>query len=271
MTIDRFRSANRDYWDREAALNLASWDVEGFLNDPDRLTMMVAADREAIGDVTGKRLLHLQCHFGLDTLAWARLGAVVTGVDFAPGAIAAARDLASRARLPARFVETELYAAPEVISERFEVVYTGGGALCWLPDIRAWAAAVGRLLAPGGVFYIREAHPVLWSLDDERADRQLVIGLPYFETGSPKRWDGAPAWDQTRAAPATTHYVWQHGVGEVVTALIEAGLTIQSLHEHRTCLWQALPFMVEDEAGWWRLPEAPERLPLMYSIRALKA
>jgi SAM-dependent methyltransferase len=271
MMIDGYRSVNREYWDREVALNLETWDIDGFLRDPARLTMMVTADRPALGEVKGKRLIHLQCHFGLDTLAWARLGAVVTGVDLAPRAIATARDLARRGGLPARFVEAELYAVPEAIAERFEFVYTGGGALCWLPDIRGWAAVVGRLLEPGGVFYIREAHPVLWSLEDERSDPELVIGLPYFETASPKRWEGAPAWDQTRNAGGRPHYVWQRGLGEVVTALIEAGLTIQYLREHRTCLWQALPFMVQDEAGWWRLPERAERLPLMYSIRAVKA
>ncbi len=270
MPLDRFRSANRDYWDREVGLNLKSWDVEGFLRDPGALTRMVAADRAAVGEVRDKRLIHLQCHFGLDTLAWARLGALATGVDFAPRAIATARDLATRAGLPARFVEAELHQAPAAIPEHFDIVYTSGGALCWLPDIRGWADVVGRLLEPGGVFYIREAHPVLWSLEDERTDRQLVIGLPYFETPVPKRWDGAPAWYPGRSGTASTHYVWQHGLGEIVTALIDAGLAIQFLHEHRTCLWQALPFMVQDAAGWWRLPDRPECLPLMYSIRAQK-
>ena len=117
MAIDRHRSVNRDYWDGEVALNLESWDIEGFLADPIRLTRMVAVDRPALGDVKGRRLIHLQCHFGLDTLAWARLGAIVTGTDFAPRAIATARDLASRVGLPARFVETELYATPEVLPE----------------------------------------------------------------------------------------------------------------------------------------------------------
>ncbi len=270
MATGRFKAANRDYWDGEVARNLRSWDIEGFLGDPARLTMMVAADREALGDVRGRSLIHLQCHFGLDTLAWSRLGAEVTGVDFSPRAIRAAIDLATRAGAPARFVEADLYETPQLVPERFDVVYTGGGALCWLADIRGWADVVSRLLKPGGVFYVRETHPVLWSLDDERADEELVIDLPYFETSEPKRWDGAPRWDKSRPGPAR-HYVWQHGLGEIVSSLIEAGLTIQFLKEHRTCLWQALPFMVADEDGWWRLPDRPERLPLMYSIRALKA
>lgn len=270
MAIGRFGATNRDYWDGEVDRNLKSWDVDAFLSDRSRLTRIVAADREALGDVEGKSLIHLQCHFGLDTLAWARLGAEVTGVDFSPRAIATAIDLAQRDGARVRFIEADLYETPRVVPERFDFVYTSGGVLCWLPDIRRWADVVSRLLKPGGVFYIREAHPILWSLEDEREDEQLVIGLPYFEMSEPKRWDGAPAWDKERTGPAT-HYVWQHGLGEIVTSLIEAGLTVQFLNEHRTCLWQALHFMVQDEDGWWRLPDRPERLPLMYSIRALKA
>ena len=210
---------------------------------------MVAADREALGDVQGRSLIHLQCHFGLDTLAWSRLGADVTGVDFSPRAIATAIDLAKRDGARARFIEADLYATPQVVPDVFNVVYTSGGVLCWLPEISTWASVVSRLLKPGGVFYIREAHPVLWSLDDEREDEELFIGLPYFEMSEPKRWEGAPAWDEGRAA-SRPHYVWQHGLGEIVTSLIEAGLTIQFLREHRTCLWQALHFMVQDEDGW---------------------
>jgi SAM-dependent methyltransferase len=265
-----FGAANRDYWDGKAAFNVASWDVDGFVADPARLTRIVAADREALGDVRGRSLLHLQCHFGMDTLAWARLGAAVTGVDFSSRAIKRAIDLAARAGLAARFVEADLYATPDVLAETFDIVYTGGGALCWLRDIRIWAAVLGRMLRPGGTFYIREAHPVLWSLEDERDDAQLVIGRPYFEIARPTRWDAEPVWDKD-APEVTTHYEWSHGLGEIVSALIEAGLVIEALHEHQSCLWQALPFMVEGEDGWWRLPDRPERLPLMYSIRARKA
>jgi SAM-dependent methyltransferase len=267
---DPFKSANRHYWDNKASFNVATWDLDAFVADPARLSQIVAADREALGDVRGRSLLHLQCHFGMDTLAWARLGATVTGVDFSPHAITCALDLARRTGLAARFVEADLYATPDMLRETFDIVYTGGGALCWLPDIRAWAAVVAQMLRPGGTFYIREAHPALWSLEDERDDAQLVIGRPYFEVAEPTRWDAEPVWEE---APEVTpaHYVWSHGLGEIVSALIEVGLVIETLREHQSCLWQALPFMVLGEDGWWRLPDRPERLPLMYSIRAHKA
>jgi SAM-dependent methyltransferase len=269
MTSGSFGSANRDYWDDKTRFNVATWDIDAFVADPARLTTIVAADREALGDVRGRSLVHLQCHFGMDTLAWARLGADVTGVDFSPRAIASAINLAARTGLAARFVEADLYATPAALPETFDIVYTGGGALCWLPDIRAWAQVVGRMLRPGGTFYIREAHPVLWSLEDERDDRQLVISRPYFEVAQPTRWEAEAGWDKN-APPDATHYEWNHGLGEIVGALIEAGLVIEALREHQTCLWQALPFMTEGEDGWWRLPDRPECLPLMYSIRARK-
>lgn len=151
------------------------------------------------------------------------------------------------------------------------MVYTGGGALCWLPDTEGWAKVVGQLLKPGGFLYLHEAHPVLWALEDERDDEQLVIGLPYFEPSAPQRWDDDPKWDENR--PQLRHmtcYEWSHGLGEIVTALLEAGLVIRSLKEHRRLLWQALHFMVEDPDGWWVLPDGGERLPLMYSLSASK-
>ena len=148
MAIGRFGATNREYWDGEVDLNLKSWDIEAFFSDPARLTRMVAADREALGDVQGRSLIHLQCHFGLDTLAWSRLGADVTGVDFSPRAIATAIDLPKRDGARARFIEADLYATPQVVPEVFDVVYTSGGVLCWLPEISTWANVVSRLLKP---------------------------------------------------------------------------------------------------------------------------
>jgi SAM-dependent methyltransferase len=250
MMSERFGSANRDYWDVKARFKVATRDVDAFVADPGRLTTIVTADRQALGDVRGRSLFHLQCHFGMDTLAWARLGAAVTGVDFSPRAIPNAIDLAACTGLAARFLESDVNATPSVLQETFDIVYTGGGALCWLPDIPRWAQAVSRMLRPGGTFYIREAHPVLWSLEDERDDAQLVIGRPYFEVAAPTRWDAAPLWDKEAPPEVATHYEWSHSLGEIIGALIEASLVIEALCEHGTCLWQALAFMVEDQDGW---------------------
>ncbi|MDP6429549.1 MAG: class I SAM-dependent methyltransferase [Rhodospirillales bacterium] len=272
MSLDRYYAANKAYWNERVDVNLRNWEVDGFLADPARLTDVVSADRDAVGEVRGKSLIHLQCHFGLDTLAWSRLGARAIGVDFSPRAIAVAADLATRIDSSARFVEADLYQAPRAVPELFDIVYTSGGVLCWLADIAGWANVIDRLLKPGGVFYIREAHPVLWSLEDERDDDKLVVGLPYFERSEPLRWQGDPVWEEDGRynTSHTVQHCWPHGLGEIVTALIDAGLTIQFLREHKSCLWQALHFMIEGDDGWWRLPDGQERLPLMYSIRAVK-
>ena len=159
MLHDRYSAANKAYWDERVDVNLRSWDVDDFLGEQARLTDVVTAGREAVGEVRGKSLIHLQCHFGLDTLAWSRLGARATGVDFSPRAIAVATDLAKRIDSSARFVEADLYEVPRATPEVFDIVYTSAGVLCWLPDIAGWANVISRLLKPGGVFYIRECPP----------------------------------------------------------------------------------------------------------------
>lgn len=242
------------------------YDVAGFKAGRSALK---GVDVDAVGDVRGKKLLHLQCHFGLDTLSWARLGAAVTGLDFSPEAIAAARALARETGLAARFVCSDVYDAPAALGERFDVVYTGVGALCWLPDVARWADVVAALLAPGGLLYLRECHPVLHALDESSDPAAPRLAYPYFEAEATRfEVGGTYADPKARVANATT-YQWNHGIGEVVTALVTAGLAIEALHEHRGCDWQALPQMARGPDGMWRLPEHGEMLPLMYSIRAV--
>jgi len=153
MPLDAHRRVNRANWDERVAIHVASrqYDAAGFISDPTRISGVVAFDAERLGDVRGKSLLHLQCHFGRDTLSWASLGATVTGLDFSAEALVAARELSAASGVPGRFVEAELYDAPGVLHERFDIVYTGVGALNWLPDVRRWAQVVAGFLRPGGV------------------------------------------------------------------------------------------------------------------------
>ena len=233
-----------------------------------------------MGDVSGKSLLHLQCHFGMETLSWAMMGATVTGTDFSPLALEAVRQIAAQLGFDdARFIESELFDAPSVVDEQFDIVYTGIGALTWLPDIQGWARVVAHFLKPGAVFYIVESHPMLWTLDTERDDQELVVKWPYFEPAEPLRWDdpGDYADPDARLENSVT-YQWNHGLGEIVTALIDAGLTIEFVNEHKTAYWRALPWMesVQGANDWrvldeWRLPEGRgDELPLTYSIRTRK-
>jgi SAM-dependent methyltransferase len=270
---DRFFEGNRANWDERVPIHVASqgYDMAGFLAGRKALTRI---EREEMGDVRGKRLLHLQCHFGMDTLNWARLGASVTGLDLSGAAIAAARELAVRAGIEdARFVEANVYDAVEALgNETFDIVYTGIGALNWLPDIKAWARVVSACVAAGGSFYLFECHPMLWSLDD-RADRSFVVTYPYFETAQPG-FVADDALTYTDGPPLTespVSYEWNHGLGETVDALLQAGLRLEFIHEHREVPWQALPWMVPGEdPRTWVLPEGRDLVPLMYSLRATK-
>ena len=272
MPLDPHREANWLNWEDRVPIHLTAQEYEDFKADAGNISRVVEFDSEELGDVRGKSLLHLQCHIGRDTLSWAKLGASVTGVDFSPRAIEAARKLSEASGVPGRFIESELYDAPTALNEQFDIVYTGVGAINWLPDIRRWAGVVAGFLKPEGVFYIREGHPVMWSLDYEREDEQLVIGYPYFETAEPMRFDDEDTTymgDGSKLDHATI-FVWNHGLGEIVSALIDVGLRIESLKEYQFCDWQSFPKMLQGDDGLWRMPEHAERLPLMYSLRAVK-
>ncbi|NQV07102.1 methyltransferase domain-containing protein [bacterium] len=271
MAIDEFKAANRDNWDDRVAIHWGpdGYDAPGFIADPGRITDVVAFDSAHL-DVAGKRLLHLQCHFGMDTLSWARLGADVTGVDFSEKAIEAARRISAESGTPGRFVLSELYGAPANLSGQFDVVYTGVGAINWLPDIQGWAQVVAHFLGPGGVFYMREGHPVLWGLDwRDDGSTDLQIRFPYFETPDPVPWDGATTYAGSGTLDHTRTNEWNHGIGEVFSALTSAGLEVTTLTEHRSLEWQGLPHMTLCEDGLWRLPPGQRDLvPLMFTVSA---
>ena len=271
---DRYFEGNRANWDERVPIHIASqgYDMTGFLRGEKQLTR---TEREEVGDVRGKRLLHLQCHFGMDTLNWARLGATVTGLDLSPAGVEAARRLATYAEIAdTRFVEANVYDAPEALDgETFDIVYTGIGALNWLPDIKAWARAAAACVAPGGFLYLIECHPVLWSLDDTGPDPAFVLKYPYFETVEPGyvAEDAQTYTDGPLLTQAPVSYEWNHGLGETIDALLQAGLRLDFVHEHREVYWQALPWMVPgDDPRAWVLPEHADRVPLMYSLRASK-
>lgn len=234
--------------------------------DPTRLSGVVGRDAPYLGDLSGLDVVHVQCHIGTDTISLARLGGRVTGVDFSPSALAAGLDLAAAAGVDIRFVESELYAIPDALGAEFDLVYTGVGALNWLPDIAGWARVVAGLLRAGGRLYIRDAHPMLMTLDDERADDRLVVALPYFE-GAPNRWDTPTTYVDKLPIAETITYEWNHGLGEIVQAVIDAGLQVTAVREHAYCEWQALPALVEAD-GVWVLPEGRDRLPLMFTLEA---
>lgn len=268
------------------ALNMASWDergpahaaspdyaVQSFAADPDFLSGVVRFDLPLLGDISGLRGVHLQCHIGTDTISLARLGATMTGLDFSGASLAEARRIAGLAGAGVDFVEAEVYDAVDVLGEAaFDLVFTGIGALCWLPDIRRWAGVVAGLLRPGGRLFIREGHPMLWALADARPDGLLVVDHPYFERDEPSVWTEGGTYVQTDATfTHNTTHEWNHGLAETITALQAAGMDFARLTEHDSVPWEALPGQMEQIGGGeWRLADRPWRLPHSYTLQAVR-
>jgi SAM-dependent methyltransferase len=274
MTMDESREQNLKSWESRVSVHAASkmYDLDGIVSGAKQYSDIFAFDVEPLGDVSGLDAVHLQCHIGTDTVSLARLGARVTGLDFSPAALEVARDLAARCGVDARFVEAELYRAVDALGrEQFDLVYTGVGSLGWLPDITGWARVVAELLRPGGRLYLREGHPMLWALDPDRDDQLLVVGYPYFETEEPEVFDFPGTYtDGDASGVETVSHEWNHGLGEIVQAVLEAGLTLTRLVEHDFAEWKALDWMAVDDKGHWRLPDHRERLPVMYTLEARK-
>jgi len=272
--MDEYAELNRASWDERAPAHAASPDYafEKFIADPEHLSSVVRFDVPLLGDIAGLRGVHLQCHIGTDTISLARLGARMTGLDFSPVALGQARRLAAEAGTEVEFVESELYDAVQALGgERFDLVFTGIGALCWLPDIERWASVVADLLAPGGRLFIREGHPMLWALDEHRTD-VLTAEYPYFGLPDPVVFNDAGTYVQTETQfEHNTVHVWNHGLGEVVTALLGRGMRITCLVEHQSVPWDALPGQMERiELDEFRLADRPWRLAHSYTLQAVK-
>jgi SAM-dependent methyltransferase len=272
--VTDYREVNRANWDDRVPAHVESVDygVPRFRAEPDYLSGVVRFDLPLLGDVAGLRGVHLQCHIGTDTVSLARLGASMTGLDFSGPAVEAAMRLAAATGADATFVQSDVYAAADVLGAgSFDLVYTGIGALCWLPDIRRWAGVVAALLRPGGRLFIREGHPMLWTIE-ERDDDLLVVKYPYFEQPEPLTWTEGGTYVETDAVfEHNTSHEWNHGLGEIVTALFDAGLALTGLVEHDSAPWNPLPGKTEQIAGGeWRLADNPARLPFTYTLQAVK-
>ena len=264
--MDERLQTNRAHWNESTPIHAVSdfYDVAGF--KAGNITLKDLERRE-VGDVSGKSLLHLQCHFGLDTMSWSRLGAKATGVDFSDVAIDLARSLSDELGLDARFICANVYDLPQLLHEQFDVVFSSYGVLVWLPDLVEWARVVSNHLKPGGVFYIVDFHPLFGLFEpqesgDWRPIYRYFYRQMYFDDVEPSYAGGPPI--------ATPTYEWQHTLGDIVTALVDAGLRIEYLHEFAYCHYRAFPVMVQGDDGWWRLPAHSDSVPQMFSIRARK-
>jgi len=272
---DDWRAVNLANWESRVPMHTGpgGYDLASF-DDPEYLSGVVSYDRPRLGRLDGLDVVHLQCHIGTDTVSLARLGAKsVTGLDFSPSAVAAGRALATRAGANVTFVESDVSTAVDALgSACADLVYTGIGALCWLPDIREWASVVAQVLRPGGRLFVREGHPILWAMSDPRPDGLLVVEYPYFETpGTRFVYEDTYAGTGVVSSPESISF--NHGLGEIFTALLDAGFTITGFEEHREVAWRFFDdAMVEspDFEGEFLLAEGGERLPLTYTLQAVK-
>ncbi len=222
-----------------------------------------------IGDIAGKRVLHLQCHIGRDTLCLARRGAIVTGLDFSAEALKTARQLATDTKLQAAFVEGRVEDAPRLTPGPFDLVFTTWGTICWLPDLKPWAQAIATVLRPGGELYFADLHPTFAVLD--MREGQLVPAFDYQTPANaplafttPTTYTGDP----TIMTNQDTRE-WIHALSTIIGSLLDAGLSLTMFREHEVLPWSA-PGLVPMTDRFWRLPDAHPRLPLSFSLKAVK-
>jgi 2-polyprenyl-3-methyl-5-hydroxy-6-metoxy-1,4-benzoquinol methylase len=276
---DEVRRANAAHWDEWTRVHEVSafYDVDGFRAGA---TSLWPLELEELGPFVGEgtTFLHLQCHFGLDTLSWARRGAVVTGVDLSEEAISLARQLADEVGLAgrARFIASDIYEADEHLgAERFDVVFVSWGAIEWLPDLERWARLIARHLRPGGVFYMAEIHPIAYALDEtpDHGVRLAYRYLPAPDKPDRSEYDGSYA-DADAHVENRLSYSWAHGMGEILTAVGDAGLRLEFLHESPFSVAPFFDWMERDDQRWWWLPDGRggrrSDLPFSYSIMARK-
>ena len=278
--MDKYLKNNKALWNEITPIHAQSafYDLEGFKKG--NSSMLCPVEFEEMGDVNRKSLLHLQCHFGMDTLSWARQGANVTGVDFSDKAIDLARSLSKELGIEAEFICSDIYDLPEKLSGKFDIVYTSGGVLCWLPDLKRWAEIISHFLKPGGFFYILEGHPFSCVFDDSPDATELKIQYSYFHTPEPTKWEpqcdytspvkGSLKWINDDPDAVVTHgsYEWTHDLGDIINSIISSGLRIEFLHEFPAIFYKCYPFMKQDKDGWWRLEG--DKIPLTFSIKAIK-
>ena len=263
---DEFFAKNKALWDGAAKINARSrfYDVDAFKRGACSLKEI---ELRELGDVAGKDLLHLQCHFGQDTLSWARHGARVTGLDLSSDAIEIAEGLSRELAIPARFVCANVYDLDQVLADTYDIVFLSYGWSCWLPDLPRFAALAAQRLRPGGILYAVEFHPVFSSLHETRFE---PFTYPYFPAAEPEHFTWAGTYADPTADLNRDGYEWAHTIGDVVSALLDAGLRLEFLHEFPYCPYDLLPYAVETEPGRYMVTRGDVALPLIFSLQAVR-
>ena len=257
-------AANRESWNKRTLVHADSafYDLDAFKKGRSSLNKI---ELEELGDVHGRSLLHLQCHFGMDTISWQRLGAACTGVDMSDEAIKIARSTNDELKLDTVFICSNIYDLKENLNGQFDIVFTSYGTIGWLPDLDKWADIVAYYLKPGGTFYIADFHPALWMMDENFQH----IKYNYFNT-SVIAEENVGTYTDRSAAIRSMEYSWNHPFSEIFSALIKSGLTINEFHEFPYSPYNCFKGVEQGGDGMWRIKDMDEKLPMMYSIKAVK-
>lgn len=268
--MDNHLQTNLAHWNELTLIHARSafYDLAGFKAGKSSLKPIEVRE---LGDVTGRSLLHLQCHFGMDTLSWARRGARVTGVDFSDQAIATARSLSQELDIAADFLCSDIYSLPTRLSDKFDIVFTSYGVLCWLPNLAPWAQVGAHFLKLGGIFYIVEEHPLANIFEDDATTGGIKVAYSYFHSPEPLQWEGEGTYaDRTATVEHRITYEWMHSLSDILNALTAVGLRIEFLHEFPYLMYGKFACMEEGEDGWWRFKDRKINIPLIFSLKAVK-
>ena len=272
--MDDYISINRANWDDRVPIHLSStqaYNVNAFVADPAMISRTVRFDAERMPDLAEKRIIHLMCHLGLDTLSFARLGADVTGLDFSGESVAVARDAAIKAQLDVDFVQSDVYAAREAVEGEFDIVYMSFGVLNWLPDMAKLGSVVASLLNPGCLFHLTEHHPLAMTLELPSKGDNLLVSSDYFGSDDPEINVSEASYiaGEGKIAHSTT-YQWQHTLSEVVSGLINSGLRLTMLREFPFGTFPNGHPLTQRSDGYWHYAERPELAPLMFTVQVVR-
>jgi len=266
---NNYFDTNLKRWNELVNINAKSkfYDLEGFKAGK---TSLLSIEREELTEVKGKTLLHLQCHFGMETLSWAREGAIVTGIDFSENAITLARSLSEELEIPASFIHSNIYDLPHVLDNKFDIVFTSYGVIGWLPDLNKWAEIIDNFLKADGTFYLIENHP-FGNLIDEKYKDDFKIGYNYFNDGKPYRFDEIGSYvDANAKIKNKTTYDWFHPMEDIINALLQVNFKLLFLHEFPFSFFQIHPDMKRREDGYWEFQTFKHSIPMMFSLKAKK-
>lgn len=272
IILERYKNyfnTNLKRWNELVDINAKSkfYDLEGFKAGK---SSILSIEREELTDVKGKKLLHLQCHFGMDTLSWAREGAIVTGVDFSENAIGLARALSKELDISASFIHSNIYDLPKILDANFDIIFTSYGVIGWLPDLYKWAEIIDNFLKPGGIFYVIDNHP-FGNLIDEKHRKEFKIGYDYFNEGKPYRFDDDGSYvDTDQEIKNKTTYDWFHPMSDIINALLNVNFELLFLHEFPFSFFQIHPDMKRREDGYWEFQTFKHSIPMMFSLKAKK-